>query len=216
MNGTTALAQSLKELREFFHRSKRKYCLIGGLAANRWGEVRFTRDIDIVVRAEVGDEAEVVDELLAAFPSRLAKSEARQFALDNRVLLLASRAGVPIDVSLGALAFEEQMLLRAREIAVIRGQKFSVASPEDMIVMKTLAGRPQDWRDIEGIIVSQGDKLDWEHIQSWLDPLLETIGDTKRGAQLAELRQHIAPQSHSSRRARTRKKASKRRKPKNS
>ena len=214
MSGTSSLSQSLAELREFFERREWKHCLIGGLAANRWGRARFTRDIDIVVLTGVGQEENVVDELLAAFPSRLAKSEARQFALDNRVLLLASHAGVPIDVSLGAIAFEEQMLARARLSSIVSGQKYPVASPEDLIVMKALAGRSQDWQDIEGIIARQRMKLDWTHIQTWLDPLLETIGHGERAQQLAAVRQRLASESHSTRGVRQRKKTPGKRKPK--
>jgi hypothetical protein len=192
MNGTNDLAQSLKELQSFFDGRQWKYCLIGGLAANRWGEVRFTRDIDLVILAELGEEEIRVDELLQAFHPRAGKRETRQFALENRVLLLKSSTGVPIDVSLGALGFEQQMLDRAKSATIVRGQKFRVASPEDMIVMKTVAGRPQDWRDIEGIIAKQGASLDWKYVATWLNPLLESLEASERSDQLDSLRRRIA------------------------
>ena len=191
MSDTAALAKSLQELREFFEKRGWKHCLIGGLAANRWGETRFTRDIDLVVFSGIGEEEDFVDQLLAVFPPRAAKAKTRQFALANRVLLLNSNAGVPVDVSLGALEFEEQMLDRARPAAIVGSQKFRVASAEDIIVMKTVAGRPQDWQDIEGIIVRQGRKLDWLYIEHWLAPMLDLLGSPQRQSELNELKKRL-------------------------
>jgi hypothetical protein len=191
MNGTIPLADALLALREFFDARSWKYCIIGGIAAIRWGEPRLTQDVDVVVLTEFGNELPVVDELLATFPARLPTAEARQFALDNRVLLLQSHGGVPIDVSLGALPFEEQVLVRAHLLPILPDQIFPVASPEDVIVMKTVAGRPQDWRDIEGVIARQESKLDWRYIHAWLDPLLETLEVPERAAELDALRQRI-------------------------
>jgi hypothetical protein len=101
---------------------------------------------------------------------------------------------VPIDVSLGTLGFEQQMLNRAKSVMIVRGQKFRVASPEDMIVMKTVAGRPQDWRDIEGIIAKQRTSLDWNYVATWLNPLLESLDASERSAQLDSLRRRITSQ----------------------
>lgn len=203
MSGVQALAESLEELRKFFERRKWKHCLIGGLAANQWGEPRFTRDIDIVVFSGLGDEATFVDALLEAFPPRTRTQDARQFALDNRVLLLNSHAGIPIDVSLGALEFEDRMTARAVAATVVSGQKFRVASAEDMIVMKAIAGRPQDWQDVAGIIVKQGSKLDWDYIQTSLEPLLESMEAPERYAELESLRRRLESESQRSQKAKS-------------
>ena len=37
-----------------------------------------------------------------------------------------------------------------------------------MIIHKAVAGRPQDLRDIEGIIIRQAQKLDLAYIRRWL------------------------------------------------
>ena len=36
-------------------------CFIGGLAVQRWGEPRLTRDVDLTVLAEFGGEEKTVD-----------------------------------------------------------------------------------------------------------------------------------------------------------
>jgi len=48
------------------------------------------------------------------------------------------------------------------------GQSVRVCSAEDLVIHKSVAGRPQDLRDIEGIIYRQGDRLDAGYIRSWL------------------------------------------------
>ena len=83
------------------------------------------------------------------------------------------------------------MTARATAATVVADQIFRVASAEDIIVMKTIAGRPQDWHDVTGIIVKQGAKLDWKDIQRNLTPLLESMEAPERAAELAALRQKL-------------------------
>jgi hypothetical protein len=56
-----------------------KSAVIGGVAVQRWGEPRLTRDVDVTIFAGLGGEDRFVDALLAAYRGRLA--QARQFAL---------------------------------------------------------------------------------------------------------------------------------------
>jgi hypothetical protein len=69
-------------------------CLIGGMVVSRWGQPRATTDSDLSALAPYGTEARVVDTLLAQFRPR--REDARAFAIDHRVLLLASAEGVGI------------------------------------------------------------------------------------------------------------------------
>lgn len=100
------------------------FCFIGGLAVLRWGEPRLTRDIDLTILAGFGAEDVVVDGLLARFEARI--DDARQFALRNRVTLLRSDTGVPIDVALGALDFEQRSVERASLWDVKEAQRTAV------------------------------------------------------------------------------------------
>lgn len=195
MSGFEELVAALDELRTFFEERGWSHCLVGGLAANRWGEVRHTQDIDLVVLTEIGDESDVIDEMLNVFSVRAgrfgSKAKGKSFALQYRVLLLQTAAGVPIDVALGATSFEAEMLNRAKLVAIAGKHKFRTASPEDIIVMKAIAARAHDWRDIEGIIVRQGGQLDWAYIERWLDPLLEIMELPERREELKALRERL-------------------------
>ena len=78
-----------------------KFCFIGGLAVQHWGEPRFTRDVDLTLLTGFGKEEDYIDPLLETFAPRM--EGCRDFALQNRVLLLKSSEGIGIDIALGAL-----------------------------------------------------------------------------------------------------------------
>ena len=103
-----------------------------------------------------------------------------------------------VRLALASSGFEAEMLRRAKPVAISRGRKFRTASAEDILVMKTLAGRAHDWKDIEGIIARQRDKLDWEYVHRWLDPLLELTEMPERGEELKALRIKVTAQAKSS------------------
>ncbi len=154
-----------------------KFCVIGGVAVQRWGEPRFTRDVNLTVLSGFGNEVAYVDALLAAYEPRI--EDAREFALRNRVLLLRSAAGVPIDVSLGAMPFEERAVGRGSPFAVDQDRSILTCSAEDLVVLKAFAGRTQDWLDIEGVVIRQGTTLDTALILRELEPLLELKEDLR-------------------------------------
>jgi hypothetical protein len=146
-----------------------QYCFIGGIALQRWGQPRLTNDIDVTVLTNAGEEARYVDELLAIYRGRL--PDARDFALEHRVLLLASDGGIPIDVALGGIAFEEQAVSRATRYEFLPGLSLLTCSAEDLVIFKSFADRPRDWADVETILIRQQGKLNWTYILEQLQPL---------------------------------------------
>ena len=174
------------DLQEFFERRHWPFCIIGGVAALHWGEPRVTRDVDVTLLAGFGAEEPFVNDLLSNYKCRI--SDARAFALQNRVLLLQAPGGIGIDVALGALPFEESAVNRARKVPITETISLRLCTPEDLIVFKAFAGRDIDWRDIRGIVARQGDsKLDWSYIERQLTPLAEA----KEQPELLELLRRI-------------------------
>lgn len=100
----TPLLVAAAEAQQFLHGRGERFCFIGGLAVQRWGEPRFTRDVDLTLLCELGLESRAVDLVLSGFRPRV--PDARQFALRHRVILIETGSGFPIDVALGALPFE--------------------------------------------------------------------------------------------------------------
>lgn len=179
------LLQAAGDLQEFLLSRNREFCFIGGLAVLHWGEPRLTRDIDLTLLTGFGREEEFVDELLERFAGRF--DGARRFALENRTLLLTTADGFPIDIALGALPFEEDAVRRAGDVECAAGILLRLCSPEDLIVMKAFAGRTEDWRDIEGIAIRQGNRLDQDYLFRQLDPLLAVKDERESSNRLREI-----------------------------
>ena len=163
-----ALFAAAAEIQHFLQSRGERYCVIGGVALQRWGEPRFTRDVDLTLLCPYGAEAQAVDPLLARFAERI--PEARTFALQHRVLLLRSATDVPIDVALGGIPFEERCVARATEFD-FGDVRLLTCSAEDLVVLKAFAGRPQDWVDIESVAVRRHRVLDWNLVFEELKPL---------------------------------------------
>ncbi len=163
--------RSAAELQSVCEHHDWRFCFIGGVALQRWGEPRFTRDADITLITGIGGEEPFVDALLARFEGRI--PDARDFALRHRVLLLRSASGVGLDVALGALPFEESAVRRSSHFEYPGGLRLRTCSAEDLIVFKAFAARGQDWVDVERILIRQGSALDWDYVLLHLRPLAE-------------------------------------------
>jgi hypothetical protein len=157
------------ELETFLIERGWRYCFIGGIALQRWGQPRLTNDVDVTILAGFGDEAAYVDALLGRYATRIPNG--REFALKNRVLLLQSKEGIAIDVALGGIAFEEQVVSRATRYEFLPGVSLLTCSAEDLVVLKAFADRPRDWGDVETIIARQQARLDWNYVFDQLEPL---------------------------------------------
>jgi len=182
--------EAAREVQDFLRLSGSEFCFIGGLALQRWGQPRFTRDVDLTLLCELGAEAEMVDRVLEGFAARL--PDARAFALRNRVLLVRNAAGVPIDVALGALSFERHCVERASEFDFGPGLRLLTCAAEDLVILKAFAGRGQDWVDIESVLVRQRRTLDWNLIVDEIGPLLDLRETPENLEQLLKLRRKIA------------------------
>jgi hypothetical protein len=169
------LFRAAAELQHFCASRGWRSAIIGGLAVQRWGEPRQTRDVDLSLLAPLGEEAAIIDALLQQFRPR--REDARQFAIDRRVLLVEISAGVPADISLSALPYEERVVDRATGFPVSHETAIVTCSAEDLVVLKAFADRPRDWIDIEGVIVRRGRLLDRALVLAELLPLLELKED---------------------------------------
>jgi hypothetical protein len=173
------------ELQSFCRQRQWRFCFIGGVAVQRWGEPRVTRDVDLTLLTGFGPERDFVRTLLGVFKARIADAE--KFALSSRVLLLESSEGVEIDLGLGALPFEERLIERASDFDIGSGRVLTTCSAEDLVVLKTFAGRDRDWADIVEILAAQSGKLDMALIFRELDPLLDLKEDTSARDRLRAL-----------------------------
>lgn len=159
------------ELQQFFVARQWRFCFIGGMAVGRWGRSRYTEDVDASLFTNFGDEEKYVADLLTGFSGRI--SDASNFALTNRIVLLTASNGVQLDVGLAGFDYEADMMNRGSDHEFEPGALLRTVSAEDLVVLKAFADRPQDWFDIDGILTRQHKKLDWAYIHRVLPPLCE-------------------------------------------
>lgn len=146
------------------------YCLIGGLAVAYHVNPPVTMDVDFLFDGEI-EEAKFSREWTVApllFPTRQPGyprrgANFRRKNPPNHVVDL---------LEAGTDRFLLGVLSRAVPATIQRGLRVPVITPEDLIVMKTLAGRDKDVEDIAEIEHGMGDKLDYEYIRKAVDRLL--------------------------------------------
>ena len=145
------------------------FCVIGGVALQRWGEPRFTADADISVLVEAGQELPTAEALLRELPARI--DDALGFAARTRVVLARSADNVGINIVLAGLPFEARVIARATSWTLGDGHSLQICSAEDLVAMKVFAARDKDWADVTSILERQGRKLDLDLIRQELVPL---------------------------------------------
>ena len=146
------LAEAIRSAVRWLDEAGVPAAVVGGIAASIRGRPRVTKDVDFVALADPD-----------ACPSLVASAKRHglvprhddvvEFARTTRVLLLVHSSGVEVDVSLGALPFERE-LVEASEKVTVAGAEFSLARAEDLVIMKALALRPRDVADIEAVVAA--------------------------------------------------------------
>jgi len=158
-----------------------RYAVIGGYAVAAWGEVRATRDVDLLCSAKdlvnlklalsqsgldfvhrIGDADDPISDVVR-IPARC---ETSTYEVD----FLAGIKGAPTD-----------LLDRARSI-LLDDLEVPVASPEDTIILKMLGGSARDLEDARSILRIQGEKIDLELLRRMCP---ESIRQTCRSLLLA-------------------------------
>ena len=177
MNGLEDVIVAAAEVEAFCRGHGWRFCFIGGVAVQRWGMPRFTQDVDLTLMTGLGHEVKFIDTLLEIFSPRL--ENARQLALERRVLLARTGGLVDLDIALGAFPFEEASVGRATPWHVNGLVTLTTCCAEDLIIHKVFAARDRDWGDVESILVRQFGGLDLTHIRRELPPLLELKDDTE-------------------------------------
>jgi len=137
----------------------------------RWSVPRFTEDADMTLVTGFVEHGDYCRALLGRFEGR--RSDALEFAIENRVLLLRHESGVELDVGLGGMDFEVRAIERASWWVARPGMRLLTCSADDLVVHKAFAARLQDWADVERIIEVQDKKLNVRQILSELTPLAE-------------------------------------------
>ena len=136
-----------KELLSLFNDNNVKYLVIGGYAVIKYAEPRYTKDLDLWVKAD-GENAVTVFNALRAFGAPLANLTADDFAHEGYFYQMGlPPVRVDILMSIPGLSFDDAW---SRRVEVdFAGILVPFISKQDLIVSKRASGRPEDLRDAD-------------------------------------------------------------------
>jgi hypothetical protein len=160
--------------------------IIGGIAVILQGVPRVTRDVDATVDASTGTLEDVAKHFEAhGITTRIA--DALEFARTSQVLLLKHESsGVDVDLSLAWLPFEKEAIAARERIS--RGRlSADIATPEDLVIYKAVAWRPQDQQDVERLLALHAQRIDLSRVRRIVGELAEALDESERVAQLDEV-----------------------------
>lgn len=184
------LANAASRLQRRLETEGLPFCLIGGLAVQRWGEPRFTDDVDITVFVDFGGERKSIELFLQWLRPRI--QDAVEFAMHHRVLLVEDDHRIPIDISLAALPFESDVIGRSTlEILHKSVAPLRLCGATDLVILKTFAGRQRDWDDVRGILVRNAKLIDWKIVNRELEMLLDLKEEPEQMDRLHELKKKL-------------------------
>ncbi|MBI2835238.1 MAG: nucleotidyl transferase AbiEii/AbiGii toxin family protein [Acidobacteria bacterium] len=151
--------------------------LFGAQAAILHGAARLTADVDVTVRLP----ETVSNETLA---QELERHRFRRRIVDpvfvqrTRVIpFIHNHTGLPLDVVLAGPGIEERFFERV-QLRQVEDVFVRLASPEDIVIMKMLAGRPKDLDDIVSIVAGYGDAFDSGYVEAMLEMLEQALSQS--------------------------------------
>lgn len=167
------LLAPLAALQRLLERFNQRGVIIGGIAAGILGKPRMTVDIDAMFLLSTSDIPQLLQFARSeGFEPRI--DAAVEFARKSRVMLLKHTASnTNIDISLGILPFEEEMVERSM-LHPIGGLSIRLPAPEDLIILKAVAHRPKDLLDIQEIVANNS-QMDTARIEQWVRAFAETL-----------------------------------------
>lgn len=178
--------EPLESLQKLISRFSQHGVVIGGIAASVLGQARYTEDLDAMILLSTKD----IPQFLEA-----AKQEgieprienAADFARKSRVLLLHHIiTDTNIDISLGILPFELEVIERSSIQEFDDSLQVRLPTPEDLIIMKAVAHRPKDLEDIRTLVVKYAN-LDFARIEFWIKNFAELLETPELWGQIEKI-----------------------------
>jgi hypothetical protein len=176
----------LVSLQNLISRNDHRGVVIGGLATSVLGEARYTEDIDAMFLLSIQDIPGFLEEAKEeGMEPRI--EDAADFARKARVLLLRHIiTNTSIDISLGVMPFEREVVERSSIHEFDDTLKVRLPTAEDLIIMKAVAHRPIDLEDIRTLALKYTN-LDLSRIEYWVKSFAEILETPELWGQIEKI-----------------------------
>ncbi len=138
------------------------YVLIGGHAVNAWCVQRGTDDFDFLVapNREAIDRVEAA--LFEAGLRRVRRQDAMEASGPDFLRMENGTRTFNVDFQVAKTDFQSSAIARA---ITDPGSGVRIATPEDLVVLKLIALRSKDQRDLINLVETQA--IDWSYVEQW-------------------------------------------------
>lgn len=149
---------------DLLNETETSYILVGGLAAGLIGEPRVTNDADFIIHINKKN--------LTTF---LTTAERKGFKFDEKIVretfdtrgvFRLHCSQLHIDFIKLSIGLEKSAFKRKRNIKIMQRQVY-IPRPEDLILLKLIAGRGRDLLDVENIFIRHWPRLDRGYLEEW-------------------------------------------------
>ncbi len=173
-----------KKAISFLNKEKYEYLVIGGIAVGLLGEPRSTGDVDIDILLEKGQLPVFLKKARkAGFKFSEAECRRRAEATGTFQIKLGE---FHIDFIIASIELERQAFKRKKIIKLYNTKAF-FPTPEDLILLKIIPGRPQDLVDAQKIIFRHKGRLNTRYLINWAKELSDEAQDARIIAELERL-----------------------------
>jgi len=170
----------------FLNKEKYEYLVIGGIAVGLVGEPRSTGDVDIDILLRPEQLPDFFRKAKRA-GFKFQEAECRKQA-ETTGTFQVRYGDFHIDFIIASIDLERQAFKRKR-IIKLYNTRASFPTPEDLILLKIVPGRPQDLVDAQGIICRYQGKLDTCYLKNWAQTLSGEAQDARIAVTLERLLQ---------------------------
>ncbi len=154
--------ESVKAIVDALKQAQARYLIVGGLAVNAHGYVRYTVDVDLVIALDSENILRSLGALtkLGYYPrvpvkiEEFADAEKREQWIREKGMIVFqlvsdAHSRTPVDVFVTTPFDFEIQFERAPRLPLLGGREVPVLALDELLLMKTRAGRPKDLLDVD-------------------------------------------------------------------
>ncbi len=160
-----ALTQLINTISRYLQQEKIPHALVGGVAVAIWGRPRATEDVDIIVDLKE-EQVEAFQAYLQEHGVRLNADKARRAIQQGVPFPLYDRWSIHWADARPAVRPIDRHTLERAVFVELAEEKVPIATAEDTVLGKLLAGSSQDHLDAKSILLRRAETIDLPYLEN--------------------------------------------------